>query len=116
MGDELTIDWSTAEVRDGRLEVGLSDKPPKDWRHSFERTVSLLPAGDSGKATLKKGRISVDDVTTGAEDALRVHLEGLVEQANATLRRLHADDEDGSDEPDGVDAALTERFRAFAGD
>lgn len=118
MGDELTIDWSSSEVHDGRLKVSLSDKPTSDWRKSFERTVALLPAGDWGDVTVKKGRIRVDDVAEGSEEALRIHLEGLVDQANATERRLTTGDDDAASDgrSDGVDDALTQRFRAFAGD
>jgi hypothetical protein len=42
----VTLDWSSAEVRDGKLEVRLRGERPPGWKDSFERTVALLAGGD----------------------------------------------------------------------
>src|SRR5207248_10217980 len=63
----VTLDWSSAEVHDGQLEVGLRGELPKEWKDKFERTVGLLPRGDWGKVTLKKARVRVNDVAAGSE-------------------------------------------------
>ena len=42
--EPLQLDWSTAAVSDGTLAVDLSQKPPKKWRSTFERTAALLGA------------------------------------------------------------------------
>lgn len=115
---DVTLDWSSAEVRDGRLEVRLSSELPKEWKDKFERTVALLPGGDWGKVKLKKDRVRVDEIGAGSEERLRHFLESVVQEANTTLepsdddtRETHDQVEDKSD---GPDAEMTERFRSFA--
>jgi hypothetical protein len=118
----VTLDWSSAEVRDGQLEVGLRGELPKEWKHKFERTVALIPGGDWGKVSLKKDRVRVHEVAAGSEDRLRHFLESVVQEANATLEPSdgearekpdQVEDED-EDEDDGPDAQMTEQFRSFA--
>ncbi len=115
---ELSIDWSRAEVADGRLSVPLSDKPPKGWKDGFERTMKLLGESRWQDVAIKKGSISVNGVEPGSEDSLRFYLEGLVEQANADVRpdepESTGESPDGDD--DGPDAEMTGRFREFAQD
>ncbi len=120
----VTLDWSSAEVSDGKLDVGLKGELPKGWKDSFDRTVALLPGGEWGEVALKKNRIRVADVAEGSEARLNHFLESVVFQANADHRGDDAqepekdentDDEDkGEDESDGPDAEMTETFRSFA--
>jgi hypothetical protein len=113
---EVSIDWSSAEVREGSLRVKLRGRPPSDWRDGFDRTVALLPAGDWGKVRLKNDRIRVRRVRPGSEDRLRHFLESVVLQANSSSPEPPGSTQDtGTERPlDGVDAEMTERFRAFA--
>jgi hypothetical protein len=115
---QVKLSWSAAEVKDARLTVALEGEVPKGWKQSFERTVTLLGDGDWGQVALKKRTVQVGDVTPGTEDRLRHHLEAIVAQANATLKEDDEDDDGGSDdaEPEGPDAEMTGRFRAFAED
>jgi hypothetical protein len=114
----VAIDWASAEVHDGKLEVGLSGELPPGWNDSFDRTVALLPGGAWGKVSIKKDRIRVHDVAEGDEDRLRHFLESVVLQANSA----HQDDEsEARDDPDADetksdprDAEMTEQFRSFA--
>jgi hypothetical protein len=108
----MKLEWASAEVKDGTLTVGLESDPPKEWRRSFERTATLLGNGDWGEIQLAKGAVRVARVTAGSEDKLRHHLEAIVAQANAANEEGETD-EDG-DEPEGPDAEMTERFKAFA--
>lgn len=118
----VQLDWSSAEVRDGKLEVGLEGERPPGWNDSFERTVALLRGGHWGKIALKKGRVRVHEVAQGDEDRLRHFLESVVLQANAVHERTDPearddrdeDEDEGEDEPDGPDGEMTERFRSFA--
>ena len=114
----VVLDWSSAKVRDGKLEVGLRGEQPPGWDDSFERTVSLLAGGDWGKVSLKKNRVRVDHVAEGGEDRLHHFLEGVILQANAAHGQTESEpDEDQpsvDDEPDGPDAEMTQRFRSFA--
>lgn len=116
----VTLDWSSAEVRGGDLEVALQGDLPKPWHEAFDRTVALLHGGEWGKVKLKKDRVRVQEVTEGCEDRLRHFLESALQQANASagLREDEAQDEAGDedDEPDSLDAAMTEKFRSFAGE
>jgi hypothetical protein len=108
----MNLDWASAEVKDARLTVALKGDAPEGWSESFARTVTLLGDGEWGAVELKKGSVRVSDVAPGSEDKLRHHLEAIVAQANA------AHEEDRSDEdvdgPEGPDAEMTARFKAFA--
>ena len=115
----MELDWSSAEVHDGTLEVGLTGEVPKGWKQRFEGTVAALPGGHWGKISLKKNRVRVHDVAEGGEDRLRHFLESVVLQANAADEpdQPEADGEarDGKeDETDPLDIEMTERFRSFA--
>ena len=115
----INLEWASAEVEDGGLTVPLESKPPKDWKQSFERTVTLLGDGEWGSVRLKKGVVEVSDVAPGTEDKLHHHLEAVVAQANAAHERdqapPHTEEADGEEaEPEGPDAEMTARFRAFA--
>jgi hypothetical protein len=121
--DPVTLDWSSAEVRHGKLSVGLRGGLPHGWKDSFRRTNTLLGGGEWGKVKLKKGRVRVHDVARGSEDRLRHYLESVVLQANEASRRAGVaeprDPAGDGHRPDGErldseDRELTERFRSFA--
>src|SRR5689334_21365732 len=97
---DLMIDWCSAEVRDGRLEVALRGEPPNDGKKSFERTLGLLQGGDRGKVKLTKGKLRVDDVGEGTEDRLRHFLESVVAQANASVEE-HEEQPEKSQDAEG---------------
>jgi hypothetical protein len=126
MTEQLQLDWSTAEVSDGELTVGLSAKPPKEWRAVFERTAALLSAGN-WEVTLKpkKGSVQIASVAPGDEERVRQFVEGAVLEANTTVaseQELYEGQpaDDGEPEPDSdtpepsPDEELTGRFRKFA--
>ena len=113
----VKLDWSSAEVRESKLEVALRGELPPGWKDRFERTVALLGGGDWGKVKLKKDRVRVHEVAQGSEDRLHQFLEGVVLQANAAQEEMHSSEaEDRADEHEaaGPDAEMTERFRSFA--
>lgn len=116
----VKLEWSSAEVRDGTLEVGLRGELPRGWKDSFVRTATLLGGGDWGKIKLKKDRVLVSRVAEGGENRLHHFLESVVLQANAAHERIEPkggeDPKTDEDEPDGIDAEMTERFRSFAKD
>jgi hypothetical protein len=125
--DEPRLDWSTAEVADGRLTVALEGDPPKGWKHSFETVARLLSHGEEPSVTLKKGEVRVDGLRPGDEEKVRHLLESVVQQANADHRppeqeQRDEDDEDGDKVPleqigqSGPDAEMADRFRSFAED
>jgi hypothetical protein len=122
--EPLQLDWSTAEVSDGTLSVGLTGKPPKKWRETFERTAVLL-SSDRWAVTLnsKKGSVQVAAVDAGDEDRVRQFLEGAVLEANTTLvsedelfdTQPAEDEEDEADDPGrSPDEEQTGRFREYA--
>ncbi len=119
---EVTLNWTTAEVVDGKLTVELDGEIPKGWRDSFETTVRLLGHGDWGRVRVKKQAVRVSAVVPGSEEKLRHHLESVVAQANADHREPNSGggEENGTDEhsepsdSDGPDAQMAERFRSFA--
>jgi hypothetical protein len=121
MHETLKLDWSSAEVSNGKLTVGFSDKPPKKWRDSFDRTMALLSHGNWKTALNgRKASVEVTSVQLGDEERVRRLLEGAVLEANVTLVGEdalfddgYADDEDVEIEP-SADEEITARFRAFA--
>ena len=99
-----------AEVDGGELTVPLAGERPKGLRRTIRTTVRLLGQHSQwGEIDVHKGAVHVRDLRPGSEDALRHHLEAIVAQANAALE----ENGDG-DEPQGPDAEMTARFRAFA--
>jgi hypothetical protein len=113
----MNLRWASAEVKDAKLTVELMGEAPKGWKQTFERTVTLLGDGEWGEIQLKKGAVQVSDITPGSEEKLRHHLEAIVMQANAAHEEDDSDGKgDGKDEPEGPDAEMADRFRAFAED
>ena len=117
----VELNWSSAEVDNGTLEVELRGERPKGWKRSFERTVALLPGGEWGKVSLKKSRVRVHGVAEGGEDRLHHFLESVVLQANTAHEprepKAHEDEHHAEeDSRDPLDVEMTERFRSFAGE
>lgn len=126
----MELDWSTAEVRDGKLRVTLDEKPSREWGATFERTAHLLGRGAWSQVKLKGGQIVVEEVEPGSEERLRFFLEGVVQEANAGEAPDEPEEdtpqeeageqdeagEDGDEEPEpDPDEEMTERFRSFGG-
>src|SRR4029077_17241011 len=110
----VTLDWSSAEVRDGELEVALRGELPAGWKEAFDRTVALRQGVEWGKVRLKKDRVRVHQVSDGCEDRLRHFLESVVLQANASAEPAdpNAHDEVGdADESSDLNDTMTKRFR-----
>jgi hypothetical protein len=120
MAEKVELDWSSADVTDGTLEVALSTRPPKKWREAFERAAALLSHGNwNTKLNQRKATVALDPVSPGEEERVRQFLEGALLEANHAIvsedELFEADAEGGSDEPDtSEDDEMTERFRAFA--
>jgi hypothetical protein len=126
MSDEVKLDWSSAEVKDGTLAIALEGKLEKGWKNAFERTARLLNRGAWAEVTLKKGKVLVRPITPGDEDRVRHFLEGVVLQANSDVdtpdegnggRTADTDDareKEASETPE--DQEMTERLRSFAQD
>jgi hypothetical protein len=123
---QASLNWSSAEVKNGVLSVGLDGERPKGWNKTFAATTAMLGGGGTWeKVELRKDRIKVSGVAPGMEDKLRHYLESVVLQANADHAPETEDDsdEDGEgqeaeagqdDSGDDPDSDLTSRFKAFA--
>ena len=112
---DIHIDWSSADVQEGRLTVAFGEKPEKEWVERLAQVVDRLARAGSGWSAIEVGmrKLHVDGVEAGAEQDLRHFLESAVLQANADQR--------SGDEPSGAsrseeDQARTDAFRAFAQD
>jgi hypothetical protein len=121
MAEKVELDWSSADVTDGTLDVALRGSTPKKWREAFERATALLSHGNwNTRLNQRKGAVRLDPVSLGQEDRVRQFLEGALLEANRVLvgeDELFNNVDDGSeaDEPDvSEDEELTARFRAFA--
>jgi hypothetical protein len=110
----IAIDWSAAEVRDGRLRVPYSDRPSKAWVAAFERVAERLERTGSGWGELSAGRngIEVEGVAEGEEPGLRHFVESALLQANAVEGSDEQDDEEA--DLSDADRRMTETFRSFA--
>ncbi len=117
MADELQLEWSAAQVRDGTLTVEITGEFDDEWKQTFTRTLALLSStGTWGEVAFKKRKVTVDDVQEGSEDNVRFALDGAVQEANAHHAGEDESDEDfggDDDEPEGdeTDQRMTDRFR-----
>jgi hypothetical protein len=121
MTEKVELDWSSADVTDGTLDVALRGKTPKKWREAFERATALLSHGHwNTRLNQRKGAVRLDPVSLGEEERVRQFLEGALLEANRVIvseEELFGDtDDDGEAEEAEVseDEELTARFRAFA--
>ena len=111
--DEVRIDWAEATVDGGQLTVPLAGEPTKEWAERVASVIDRLHAGSGwGAIKVTKKKVTVADVTAGAEPDLRHLLESAVLQANADLAPTETSD--GDDERSDDDVQMTEAFRAFA--
>ncbi len=126
MSEDVRLNWSSAEVKDGTLVIALEGKLEKGWKNAFERTTRLLNRGAWTEVTLKKGQVLVGPITPGDEDRVRHFLEGAVLQANSDVGTPDegngsrtAETDDGREKEAGEtaeDQEMTERLRALAAD
>ena len=110
---QASIDWASAEVRGGKLTVELAGEANAEWAERVQAVLDRLDRASSGWGATKvtKSKVQVEAVSAGAEEDLRLLLDGAVQQANADFAPEDADDAgDGASE---ADAAMTEAFRAF---
>jgi hypothetical protein len=116
-----TLQWSGAQVKDGKLVVEIAGDRPKGWKGSFDRTVRLLDSGRWDSVTLKAGKVRVAGVDEGTEESLYHFLESVMQEVNAGL--VDDDQEPDAEEPEAadddatesVDDRMTERFRGLHG-
>jgi hypothetical protein len=121
MTEKVELDWSSADVSDGTLDVALRGKTSKKWREAFERATALLSHGNwNTRLNQRKGAVRLDPVSLGEEERVRQFLEGALLEANRVIVSEgelfdKADGGDEGEEPEiSDDAELTARFRAFA--
>jgi hypothetical protein len=120
--NEPRLDWSTAEVKDGKLTVTIEGEQPKGWKGSFETVAHLLARGED-TVKLKKGEARVEGLRPGDEEKVRHLLESIVQQANADHRPPEDEqpDEDEAEDDEVVvdlgasqpDHEMSDRFRSF---
>jgi hypothetical protein len=121
MAEKVELDWSSADVHEGTLEVAVRGSTPKRWRDAFERATALLSHGNwSTRLNQRKGAIRLDPVSLGDEERVRQFLEGALLEANRVLvseEELFAESDEAAD-GDQLEASddeeLTQRFRSFA--
>jgi hypothetical protein len=115
MSDDIPgIDWSTAEVDDGRLTVAVGGRHSAAWTERLEEVLDRLGRSGNrwGEIKVGKKKLRVDDVERGAEADLRHFLETAVLQANADSPPKTSK-ESGGDRSD-ADEEMTDVFQSFA--
>jgi hypothetical protein len=118
----IQLNWSTAEVSNGELRVGFSDKAPKKWREAFARTATLLSRETWELDEIKPDHVRISPIRPGEEERVKHFLESAVLEANTTLvgeeELFAAEDADEAEENDAAgpspDEEMTARFKAFA--
>ena len=112
---DIAIDWASADVKDGRLTVVFTKKPPKDWTNRLEAVIERLAQHETGWGAIEisKKKLRIDAVEPGAEADLHHLLDSALLQANADTDD-GADDDDATSSRSERDQALTDAFRAFA--
>lgn len=117
MAGARQIDWSTAQMRDGTLTVGLTGANAKRWRARFEQVLALLDTPHSRwrEVGLVKGAIEVAGVERGSEPELAHFLESVLQEVNADLDpQERREKEEPADRAPGPDEQMTATFRSFA--
>ena len=111
---QASIDWASAEVKGGNLEVALAGEANAEWAERVQAVLERLdrPGSAWGATKVTKAKVTVEAVSTGAEEDLRHLLDGAVQQANADFAPEIQDD--AGDEPSEEDSAMTDAFRSFA--
>ena len=111
--DEVRIDWAEATVDGGQLTAPLAGEPTKEWAERVASVIERLHSGNSNWGAIKvtKKKVTVADVTAGAEQDLRHLLESAVMQANADFA---APKQDSEDERSREDQQMTDAFQQFA--
>jgi hypothetical protein len=112
---QASIDWASAEVKDGQLTVALAGEANAQWAKRVHAIVERLdrPGSAWGATKVTEATVTVKAVGPGAEEDLRHLLEGAVQQANADFAPK---EDDAGDGPSEEDSAMTEAFRSFAAD
>jgi hypothetical protein len=113
--DAPGIDWSSAEVADGRLTVAVGGRHSAAWTERLEQVLERLGRDGNrwGEIEVGKKKLRVDSVERGAEADLRHFLESAVLQANADVPPKAR--KDAGAERTEADQAMTDTFRSFAG-
>ena len=111
---QASIDWASAEVKGGNLMVALAGEANAEWAERVQAVLERLdrPGSAWGATKVTKAKVTVEAVSTGAEEDLRHLLDGAVQQANADFAPEARDD--AGDEPSEEDSAMTDAFRSFA--
>jgi hypothetical protein len=111
---QASIDWASAEVKGGDLSVALAGEANAEWAERVQAVVERLerPGSAWGATKVTKAKVTVEAVSTGAEEDLRHLLDGAVQQANADFAPEVQDD--AGDGPSEEDSAMTDAFRSFA--
>jgi hypothetical protein len=122
------IDWSSAQVEESTLKIGLSGTNTKAWKSRFEDVIKLLntPHSSWGAIRIAKDRVTVADVEQGGEPELRHFLDSAVTQTNADVSPP-AEQDDGEnvadsdnaqpesrDVPPDSDGQMTRAFQGLA--
>jgi hypothetical protein len=114
--EQRHIEWGSAEIDGGMLNVQLIGASSKSWKARFENVLALLdtPHSGWGEVSLTKKAIQVSGVQHGREAELRHFLESAVLQANTdTAPDAPPTHEEENEELD-ADEQMAQTFRSFA--
>jgi hypothetical protein len=120
------VDWSTAEVTDGRtLTVGLAGESDARWCHAFTAVATLLDSASPNRLwgeVQARARKSGDQIVVNQlEIDDPEHVKSLREFLDAVARQASADAPENEEpaaaaNPDSAAANSTRAFRALAAD
>ena len=112
------IDWASASVADGELNVEITGTPNAEWARALESIIERLYRAGSGWGEIKvsKSALRVAALTPGCETDLRHFLESAVLQVNTNFAPSEEGDEGGDEGQSAEDREMTEAFRSFSDD
>ena len=110
------IDWASASVADGELEVELTGTPNAEWARGLESIIERLyrPGSGWGEIKVSKAAVRVVGLSPGSETDLRHFLEAAVLQVNTNFAPPEDGDEGVDEGHSAEDREMTETFRSFA--
>jgi hypothetical protein len=110
------LDWASASVGDGELEVALTGTPNAEWVRGLESIIERLyrPGSGWGEIKVAKAAVRVVALTPGCETDLRHFLEAAVLQVNANFAPPEDSDESADEGQSAEDREMTETFRSFS--
>jgi hypothetical protein len=82
MEEQITINWSQAEVQQGDLVVPFAEQPTMEWCHTFSGKILPVKTCECIELSPDQSKLLVTQVKPGYAKEVRKHLDKLVNISN----------------------------------